>query len=212
VIAGWSTPSRRTILIVVGVVAVVALVAAGGWLWYGAQERRAATAYAEATMRLALAADPKASAEAKTAAAAALEDVVTRYPSASGGAKAALDLGNLRYESRQWAAARGAYEIAAARGRSRTVTTLARSGVGHTWESERDHAKAADAYQALARDLGPKDFLFEDTLLDLARAQEQAGRKADAAETYRRLLKDVPSSRRAADIRARLATLNVSAK
>jgi tetratricopeptide (TPR) repeat protein len=211
VIAGWSAPSRRTVVIAVGVVAVVALVAAGGWLWYGAQERRAATAYAEATMRLALAADPKAGAEAKTAAAAALEDVVTRYPSASGGAKAALDLGNLRYESRQWAAARGAYEIAA-RGRSRTVTTLARSGVGHAWESERDYAKAADAYQALARDLGPKDFLFEDTLLDLARAQEQAGRKADAAETYRRVLKDVPNSRRAADIRARLATLNVSAK
>ncbi|HEV8616269.1 MAG TPA: tetratricopeptide repeat protein [Methylomirabilota bacterium] len=208
----WPAPSRRTLVITGGVVAVVVLLAAGGWLWYGVQERRAATAYAEATMRVVAAAGPGASAEAKTAAATALEDAVTRYPSASGGAKAALDLGNLRYESRQWAAARGAYEIAARRGRSGTVTILARSGIGHTWEAERDHAKAADAYQALARDLGPKDFLYEETLLDLARVQEQAGRKADAAETYRRVLKDVPNSRRAAEIRARLATLSISAR
>ena len=43
--------------------------------------------------------------------------------------------------------------------------------------------------------------------MDLARAQELSGKKSEAADTYRRLLKDVPASRRADDVKARLAAL-----
>jgi hypothetical protein len=44
-------------------------------------------------------------------------------------------------------------------------------------------------------------------LIDLARAQELAGRTPDAIATYQRVLKEVPAARRADEIRARLATL-----
>ncbi len=210
-IGGLRTPSRR-VLTIAGVAAgVILVIAVAAWLWYGAQERRAEAAYADAAARMAAASAPDATPEAKAAAARALEEAVTRYPSGSGGAKAALDLANFRYEARQYAAARGAYEIAASRAGSPTVRTLARSGIGHTWEAERDFVKAADAYQALARDLRPKDFLYEETLLDLARAQEQAGRKPDAIATYQRLLKDVPASRHADEVRTRLASLGAAA-
>lgn len=207
-IGGWPMPSRRALTIAGVAVGVILIIAVGAWLWYGAQERRAEAAYADAAARLAAASAP----DAKVAAARALEEAVTRYPSGSGGAKAALDLANFRYEGRQYAAARGVYEIAASRAGSPTVRTLARSGIGHTWEAERDFAKAADAYQALARDLRPKDFLYEETLLDLARAQEQAGRKPDAVATYQRLLKDVPASRHADEVRTRLAALGAAAR
>jgi tetratricopeptide (TPR) repeat protein len=192
--------------------AVLIAAAAAGWLWSATQQRRADAAYAEAMLRVAAASAPDATSEAKSAAARALEDLVARYPSGTQGAKAALDLANLRYDNRDYAAARAAYEIAARRGSSPTITTFARSGIGHAWETERDFAKAADAYQALARDLRPRDFLYENTLLDLARAQEEAGQRSDAAATYQRLLKDVPGSRHADDVRRRLAGLGSAAR
>jgi tetratricopeptide (TPR) repeat protein len=99
--------------------------------------------------------------------------------------------------------------VALARGVPGTLRTLSRAGVAHTWEAERDYAKAIEVYQALIKDLGPKAFLYEDTLMDLARAQELAGDKSQAADTYRRLLKDVPTSRRADDVKTRLAVLGV---
>jgi TolA-binding protein len=50
-------------------------------------------------------------------------------------------------------------------------------------------------------------FFFEDAQLDLARAQALAGKPTEAVATYERVLKDVPDTRRAADIRARIAAL-----
>jgi len=43
--------------------------------------------------------------------------------------------------------------------------------------------------------------------MDLGRSEELAGRKAEAIETYRRLLKEIPQARRASEIRARLTAL-----
>ena len=43
-------------------------------------------------------------------------------------------------------------------------------GIGYTWEAEKDHAKAQSAYEAALAGMGPKDFLYEGLLLDLARA------------------------------------------
>jgi tetratricopeptide (TPR) repeat protein len=63
------------------------------------------------------------------------------------------------------------------------------------------------AYEAAARGLGPKQFFFEEALLDLARAQALAGQPAEARATYERLLKEAPESRRIDEVRARLAGL-----
>lgn len=201
-------PERRTLIIAGVALGAVLLAATGGWLWYAAQQREVSGAYAATMSRVASARAPRAPAEARTAAAAELEQLIARYPSAPRVAEAAYELGNLKYDAKQYPAARSAYEVALGRGVSGSLRTLTRAAVAHTWEAERDYAKAVDGYEAVVKDLGPKDFLYEETLIDLARAQELAGKKADAAETYRKLLKDVPGSRHAEDVKTRLAALS----
>lgn len=200
-------PERRSLIIAGVVLAVVLLGATGGWLWYAAQQREVSAAYAATMTRIAAARVPRAPAEARTAAASELEQLIARYPSSPNVGEAAYELGNLRYDAKQYPAARSAYEVALARHVSGTLRTLTRAGVAHTWEAERDYGKAIDGYQAIVKDLGPKDFLYEETLMDLARAQELSGKKSEATDTYRRLLKDVPASRRADDVKSRLAAL-----
>jgi tetratricopeptide (TPR) repeat protein len=204
-------PSPRT-LVAAGIgLVVLAAVALGGWYWYDTQQRRVAAAYAEVMTRAYAARAPQAPSDARARAAHDLEQVIGQYPSGASAAEAAYELGNLRYAAQQYAPARRAYEVAVARGTSPTVRTLARVSIGYTWEAERNFAKAVDAYQAVARDLGPKDFLYEQALLDLGRAQELAGRTPDAIATYQRLLKEVPTGRRADDARGRLAALGTPA-
>jgi tetratricopeptide (TPR) repeat protein len=200
-------PERRTLVIAAIVLVVVLLGATGGWLWYAAQQREVAAAYAATLTRLAPTRAPEAPAGARSAAAAELEQLIARYPSAPAVGEAAYELGNLKYDAKQYAAARSAYQVALARGVPGTLRTLSRAGIAHSLEAEREYAKAIEAYQALIKDLRPKEFLYEETLIDLARTQELAGEKSQAAETYRRVLKDVPSSRRAEDVKMRLAAL-----
>jgi tetratricopeptide (TPR) repeat protein len=204
-------PSTRTLVTAGVALVVVAAVAAGGWYWYDTQQRHVAAAYAAALTRVYTAQGQQASTDARARAAQQLEEVIARYPSGADVAEAAFELGNLRYATAQYGAARGAYEIALTRAAGRTVRTLARSSIGYTWEAERNFPKAIEAYQALVADLGPKDFLYEQALLDLARAQELAGRPAEAIATYQRLLKDVPAARRADEARARLTALGGTA-
>jgi tetratricopeptide (TPR) repeat protein len=198
---------RRTLVIGGVVLVIVLLGAAGGWLWYASEQREVSAAYAVTMTRIADARAPGAPAEARTAAAAELEQLIARYPSAPAVGEAAYELGNLKYDAKQYPAARAAYGVALGRGVSGSLRTLTRAGVAHAWEGERDYPKAIDAFESLLKDLGPKDFLYEETLMDMARVQEVAGQKAEATETYRRLLKDVPASRRAEDVKARLAAL-----
>jgi tetratricopeptide (TPR) repeat protein len=200
-------PSPRALVAAGIALVVLGAAAAGGWYWQETQQRRVAAAYAEVMTRAYSAQAPQAPSDARTRAARELEQVIGQYPSGAAAAEAAYELGNLRYADRQYAPARAAYEMALARGSGPTVRTLARASIGYTWEAERDFARAAEAYQAVARDLGPKDFLFEQALLDLARAQELAGRTPDAIATYQRLLKELPAARRADEVRARLSAL-----
>ncbi len=122
----------------------------------------------------------------------------------------AYELANVRYSERDWGRARAAYEVAAARTGSPTLRALARAGVGYAWEAERNPAKAVESFQGALTGLTPADFYYEDLLLDLARTQEQAGKKSAAAETYQKYLKELPKSPRADDIKARLTRLSAS--
>jgi tetratricopeptide (TPR) repeat protein len=202
-----TAPSRRTLFaLAAGSLAVVVL-GGGAWFWHAAEQRRVMAAYAVVMVRVAVAQSPQATAEARAAAARDLEAILARYPSASAAPQAAYELANLRYDAGQYVAARAAYEVALAQGATGTLRTLAQAGLGYAWEAERDWAKAIDAYRAALAPLGPKDFDYEPLLLDLARAQELAGRKTEAVETYRRILKEVPQARRAEEIRARLMNL-----
>jgi tetratricopeptide (TPR) repeat protein len=132
---------------------------------------------------------------------------MSEYPRLSALPQAAYQLGNLRYGARRYAEARAAYEVALAKGAAGTVRTLSALGIGYTWEAEKAFDKAVAAYEAAARTLGAGDFLYEEALLDLARAQDLAGKPSAAMETYRRILKDVPASRRGDEVRSLLANL-----
>ena len=197
----------RAGLIALGVLVVAGGLALGGWTWWQSQQAQGAVALAAAVELAQTAQAPGASPAARAAASQALEAVIAQHPRYAGLPQAAYRLGNLRYAADEYAAARGAYQVALAQGATGTVRTLAGVGIGYTWEAEKDYAKAQTAYEAALAGLGPKDFLYEAILLDLARVQEFGGRREAALETYRRILKDVPESRRADDVRTRIASL-----
>jgi tetratricopeptide (TPR) repeat protein len=213
IVLSWLTvPSTRTLVITVLVVGGVALAALGAWAWYDAGQRRVAAAYADVSARVQAAEAPDAPAEAKAAVARELQALLTRYPSARPVPQAAFDLGNLRMATRDYIGARAAYQLALQRGATGMLRTLAQLGIGRAWESERDFAKAADAYAALVNQLDNRSFAYEDALVDYARTLELSGKKDEAVAAYQKVLKEVPNARRADDIRARLAALGTAAR
>lgn len=204
------TPGSSTFragLIGLAIVVVVAGLALGGWTWWQSEQTRGAEALGAATDLAQAAQAPGAGPAARAAALQALEGVIAQHPRYAGLPQAAYRAGNLRFDAGDYAAARGSYQVALAKGATGVVRTMAAVGVGYTWEIEKDYAKAQTAYEAALSGLGPKDFLYESLLLDLGRVQEFGGRRDGAVETYQRLLKDVPDSRRAADVRSRIASL-----
>jgi tetratricopeptide (TPR) repeat protein len=190
-----------------GIALVLAVLGVAGWLWLRAEDSRGQVALAASSELVQLADGPQATPDARAKAIAALQLVLAQHGRSSAAVQAAYELGNLQFQAGDYAAARGAYELTLAKGASGSLRTLAASGVGYTWEAEKNYASAVTAYEAVARAVPTGQFFFEDALLDLARAQVLAGKPADAVATYERLLKDAPDTRRAADIRARIAAL-----
>lgn len=190
-----------------GIALALAVLGVAGWLWLRAEDSRGQVALAASSELVQLADGPQATPDARAKAIAALQLVLAQHGRSSAAVQAAYELGNLQFQAGDYAAARGAYELTLAKGASGSLRTLAASGVGYTWEAEKNYASAVTAYEAVARAVPTGQFFFEDALLDLARAQALAGKPADAVATYERLLKDAPDTRRAADIRARIAAL-----
>ena len=199
----------RTIAIAAGGLVLVALAAIGGWYWYESRQAEALAAFAEAMTRVQESQAPQARPDVRAAAIRGLETALATYPSSAAATQAALELGNLKYGARDFGGARAAFEIALAKNPSPTVRTLARAGVGHAWEAERNVPNASAAFRAALEGVGPQDFLYEELMLDYARLQEVGGDKSGAIATYQRLLKELPSARRADDARTRLAALGV---
>lgn len=192
---------------IAGVVVVVAVLVLAVWLWMRTEDARGQAALAASADVVQQADGPLATGDARQKAIAALQQVLAQHGRTSAAPVAAYQLGNLQYQSGDYAAARGAYELALAKGATGSVRTLAASGVGYTWEAQKNYANAVTAYEALVRQESPRQFFFEEALIDLARAQALAGKPTDAVATYERLLKEAPDTRRAADVRARIADL-----
>jgi tetratricopeptide (TPR) repeat protein len=188
-------------------VIVLVIVAAAGWGWYRSQESRGLDALASATELAQEAMKPQATPEAREKAAQALEKVLADYPRFSALQQAAYELGNLKYSLGQYAAARSAYEIAATKGDSPSVRTLAAMGMGYAWEAEKNYPNAGRAYEAAAKGLHPGAFMYEEILMAEARAQDLAGNAPAALEIYQRLLREVPNGRNAEELRNRAASL-----
>jgi tetratricopeptide (TPR) repeat protein len=200
-------PTGRTLVIAGAAVLAVVALAAGGWYWHTVSQRHAMAAYADALTRAQPAMAPQATADAKATGIRELESALTQYPSGSGAAQVAYELGNLRYDAQQYAQARGAWELAVAQGPPQTIKALSLGGIAYTWEAEKNAPKAVEAFKIALTGLGPKDFYYEDLLLGLARNQELAGQKADAIATYRRALTELAQGHRVEEIKARLAAL-----
>ena len=196
----WALP------VAAGVVLVVAI-AVGATMWHRSQESRGEVALAAATVLVQQAMAPEAPPDARDKAIAALDAVLRDHPRFSGASQAAYHLGNLRYAAGAYGLARGAYDLALAKGGPASLRALSALGIGYTWEAEKDYTKAATAYEAALNVMPSKTFLYEDALLALARVQELGGKPAEAAETYQRVLNEVPDTRRADDLKTRLATL-----
>lgn len=205
---GWR--SLRALVVVVAAVIVLAAAGVGAWLWSASRTSAAMAAYAVALARVQDTRGAQPSPEARTAAIQSLERTLSTYPSAPGAGTAAYELGNLRYAAQDYVRARAAYQIAVSQSPSPTLRTLARAGTGSAWEAEKNYASANQAYRDALAALKPTDFYYEELLVDLGRVQELAGQKDDAIATYRRILKDIPKSLRADDVRGRLAALGAT--
>jgi len=185
----------------------------GGWMvWSTRAESHGAVALAQARFLLAQAQAPNAVPEAKERAQKALEDVVAEYPRLSSGAQAAYQLGNLRFAAGQYPQARAAFQVARSRARSASLTSLASLGIGFAFEAEKNYEAAEKSFAETVKGAGPKDFLYEEAMSDMARVQELGGKRAAALETYQKILKELPDGRRAEELRARVATLQSPVK
>jgi tetratricopeptide (TPR) repeat protein len=211
VVAGRAlpVPSWRTLGIAGAVVAGILVIGALAWLWNASQQQRGSAVYADVLTRHRAAEGPQATPEARSAAMTDLERVLGEYPSNLMAPQAAFMLGNLRFTAGQYERARAAYQIAISRGGAGTMGTLARAGVGYTWEAEGKLPEAMKSFEAALADLKPTSFYYEELLSALARTQERAGQKDAAVATYRRVLRDVPRSPRIPEVRGRLAALGV---
>jgi tetratricopeptide (TPR) repeat protein len=193
-----------------GTVVALALLGTGAWMWSAAQQQRAAAAYAETLMKHRASESPQAGAEAREAAMRDLERVLAQHPTNAMAPQAAYLLGNLRFTAGHYDRARAAYQLTVARAGGGTITTLGRAGIGYAWEAERKLPDAIQAFETALAELKPGAFYYEEVLTDLARVQEQSGKKDAAIATYRRLLKDLPRSVRAAEVRTRLGSLGAT--
>ena len=205
----FSLDSRWIRFGLVGVAAalVILLAGLGGWAWYQSQESSAQVALADAMRIASRAQGPEATPEARAAAIKALESVLAEHPRLSTASQAAYQLGNLKYALAQYPEARGAYQLALAKGATGSVKALAATGIGYTWEAEKNYANAATAYETALSGLTPKDFQYEEALVGAARSEDLAGKPSAALELYQRALREFPEGRRAEDMRDRIASL-----
>lgn len=209
---GWQEWGlRRRILFGGAAVACGLLLLLGGWAWWNFYQSRGLAELDLASLR-ARALGPQPSVELRAEAVRALESVIERYPRLTALPQAAYQLGNLRYDAREFDRARQAYELALAKGAQGTLATLCRLGIGYAWEAQGEPAKALAAFEAGLRGLTAPGFLYEELLLNVARTHELLGQRERAREAYQRALKDLPDSPRADHIRSRLASLEASTR
>jgi tetratricopeptide (TPR) repeat protein len=204
-------PSGRTLILAGAAVLGLIVLGLGAWLWVSVGQSRGLAAYAEALARAEAGLAQDAPEAARSQSIREIEAVLAEYPSSRAASEAAYQLGNLRYANRQYAAARGAYEIALAGGAAGPIRALAAAGIAYTWEAEHDFSRAAEAFKRAGDRLRPEDFLYSDIQFGLARNQELGGQKDASIATYARILEEFPKGRPAEQARARLAALGAPA-
>lgn len=209
-VVAWTRAAARSWALAGGIVVLLLLLGAGGWYWWSAYQEAGFTAFSQASALVQEALSPQSRPEQAQAAIRALQDFIARYPRHPAVPQAAYALGNLRYQTKAYAAARDAYRVALRKGAADSLGVLCRLGIGYAWEAQGDYPNALAAYREAAESRGDKDFLYEEGLLAVARIQELLQQREQARETYRGILRDRPQSGRADEVRFRLAGLEGS--
>ncbi|HEX7786515.1 MAG TPA: tetratricopeptide repeat protein, partial [Methylomirabilota bacterium] len=125
--------AARLALKIAGAVVAAGVLVTAGWLWMRTADAHGQAALAAAAELVQQADGPQATPEARQRAITSLEQILAQHGRTSAAPVAAYQLGNLQYQAGDYAAARGAYELALAKGASGSVRTLAASGIGYTW-------------------------------------------------------------------------------
>jgi tetratricopeptide (TPR) repeat protein len=200
--------------VIFGLAAVIVLgLSWAGWAaWKTRYEAQGGLAFAQARALVGQAQAPDAPADSRERAEKALQAVIAEYPRLSSVAQAAYLLGSLRFAAAQYSQARASYELARAKTGSRSLAVLAALDIGYCWEAEKNYGAAENAYQSVISGAKPQDFLYEEAMVGKGRVQELGGKRTAAVETYQRLLKELPDSRRAEELRSRVASLQPSSK
>jgi TolA-binding protein len=204
-------PWIRWVVLGLAAVVVVGLGWAGWTAWKSRYESQGSMVFTQARTLVAQAQTPGAADGARERAEKALQAVIADYPRLSSVAQAAYLLGSLRFGAAQYPQARSSFELARTKAGSGSLAALAGLNIGYCWEAEKNYEAAEKAYLSAISGAKPKDFLYEEAMVDAARAQELGGKRAEAVETYQRLLKDLPDNRRAEEIRSRVASLQTPA-
>jgi tetratricopeptide (TPR) repeat protein len=198
----------KWVLLAGGGAAGLFLLVMAGWYWWDASQSKGRAALFEASRLAHEAASPQATAAQRSAADKALEGALAKYPRNPAAPEAAYLLGNLRHQSRSFAAAREAFQSVVQAGAGGSLTRLAQLGIGYALEGEGRHADALAAYQKASEGLKPTDFLYEEALLATARTQELLQQRSQALETYQKLIRSSsPGGRLAEEVRSRLVAL-----
>jgi TolA-binding protein len=210
----WLRDQRwaRWAIVGIGVVIVVGI-GWGGWAaWKSRYDAQGGMALVQARLLAAQAQAPGAPPDTRERATRALEAVIRDYPRLSSVDQAAYLLGGIRFSAAQYPEARASYQLTRTKARSKSLAALASLDIGYCWEAEKNYAAAENAYQSAINETKPKDFLYEEGMINIARSQELAGKRTAAVETYQRLLKNVPDTRRAEEIRFRMTNLQAAVK
>lgn len=196
----------RWIAIGSGVVLVAVLLGAGGWYWWSRAQEASLDAFSRAAQQY-REVITEGKLEKTGDARRALEEFLAKHSRSQAAPLAAYYLGNLHYRAQAHVDARAAFQRALQRGAAGDLALLSQVGIAYAWESEGQYASARRAYEGTLAQLTPKHFLYEEVIMGLARMQELQKELPLALDTYRRLLKERPESRRADEIRSRIAML-----
>ncbi len=201
----------RWVLVGGAVLTGVLLLVLASWAWWNSYQSRGLTELELATLRVRVAQGPQAPAQTRAEAIKALQSVVDRYPRLTALPLAAYQLGNLHYQAKAFDEARKAYQRCLSKGARGSFAALCRLGLGYAWEAQGEYAKALAAFEGALKGPTPQDFLYAELRMSVARSYELLGQSDRAREVYRHLLTELPESRRAEEIRGRLAGLEGTA-
>lgn len=122
-----------------------------------------------------------------------LDAVNQKYPSSNAAQYAQLLKGDLLYSQENYAQALDVYTALRAQAKNTQVATVADLSLGAAYQATKQYDKSIETMkQFIAQN--PTSFALPQAYFTLALSQELAGQKAEALETYTKLLEDYTKS------------------